>query len=95
MPLKSVVMRLVVQITFRLVKLRWPCDIHYILLLIGCHNQFFSIMLRHAIHFLDLHESLSYFNLTEFGLEFVKNGVIVRNLLMGLSCYLFFCLRHF
>ena len=95
MPLKSIEMRLVVQITFRLIKIRWPCDIHYVLLLIGCHYQLFSIVLGHAIHFLDLHESLSSFVLSKFCLEFVENGVIVWNLLMILTCYFFLCCRYF
>ena len=89
MPLETIEVRAVVEITLRLIKLRGARVITYVLLLMWCHYDSIAIIARtiFLFHLDQLHNSRTLINLSELLLEFVKDRWTVRLIVSSNSAF--------
>ena len=86
MPFESIVVRTIVQITFRLIKLGRSRIVYYIMLLCWSHYQTIPIVLSMStVNLNKFHETLALISISEILLELVKDRVAVGKFILGLQ----------
>ena len=89
MPLETIEVRAVVEISLRLIKLRGARVITYVLLLMWCHYDSIAIIARtiFLFHLDQLHNSRTLINFSKLFLEFVKDRWTVRLIISSGSAF--------